>query len=1133
MNQDRNLFKLGIDNYLQGIAIVKPVSCTGSEITGFCCQYVNPAFARILAKSTNQLIGQPIGKLFSNETDTELINELQYVYQTGEPRQWLHYDQGRCLGMALLRVDEQVMISLQDVSEQKRVEHDLKRRLEMEAISSRILHKLLNLDDYQLDNTIVDALEQVGLHIGAGRASVFLYSDDYQRGSCNYEWCAPTMPSQKSAIQQVPVTQFGWTYRQVEQGKLIHVTVDQLPPEAGQEKAILTKALIYSMTLVPLVHQGKVQGFIGFYTVKETHTWDNHDVSLLETLATLLTSLLQRLKKETAFVRANQRLEGLNEIDKALLSYRLNNQSPLSIAMKYLQFMVPFDRLTILRLDADATITTVHYTVTDGTMTVCSDETTVLSIPGFQDQFPQPDDLFDYPDLQIHAGGLSDTLDLYTQGFRSALLIPLFYKQECIGAFLMASISPYFFTEEYSQIARELTGSLSMVLYQQQLTEQINHQTNQLTQQIDDRKREISQLSNLHKAILKHAGQAIISTNHEGIIQTANQACAELLGFEIEELIGRTTRFERDSPESPLKFVTYKPDDPTCPPLNNNLDELTAQGYFICECDVVGLFGQRIPALLTTSSLHDEDGILLGYVGIATDISALKTVEARLHSTNQRLELATQAACQGIWEVDMETNLLSWDDRVWEIYGMEPSQTPVEFPDFLALIHPDDLPDFMDRFQHDLDSGSIANVTRIIRPDGAVRYVQAIGHVIYDRQGKPIRQIGIIWDITAQKEAERAIQESEQRFREIAENVDELFWVHQADPFKLLYVNPAFERLWHMNPHSPEKKLSSLLKIIEPEDHTAVLALIDQYKAGQEGQLYFRLIITNQPIRWLFVRTFIIRDASGKVIRHIGIANDVTIHKEKELILEKALLREQDLNQLKSQFVSTASHEFRTPLATIQSSADLIKLYLDMPFENSSIQVKKHLAVIDRQIEQFNILLTDILTIGTIESGNVKFKPTWVDIKSVCQEIITTHFSQSNQDSVQLVQEGTPHPVFLDEKLIRNVLVNLLSNAVKFSNTRPCLRICFEHDRLLLEVKDEGIGIPAKDISNLFQAFYRASNTNAIPGTGLGLVITRQFIDLHKGHLDIQSVEKKGTTCTVTLPIKQAYEVEVTSVVHA
>ncbi|MFD2935098.1 two-component regulator propeller domain-containing protein [Spirosoma flavum] len=371
-----------------------------------------------------------------------------------------------------------------------------------------------------------------------------------------------------------------------------------------------------------------------------------------------------------------------------------------------------------------------------------------------------------------------------------------------------------------------------------------------------------------------------------------------------------------------------------------------------------------------------------------------------------------------------------------------------------------------------------------------------------------------------QQAAQQQLQESEQRFREIADNVDEVFWIHSANPFRLMYINPAGQRVWNTTFEQLQGEPFFLMETAVPQDRPAVLSFTEQYRAGLEGELYYRLQPKDEPIRWLMIRSFIIRDEAGKVLRHIGLASDVTSQKEKEFVLQQSLQREQELNQLKSQFVSTASHEFRTPLMTIQSSVDLIGRYLDFPPDRARPSIQKHLGVIESQIDQFSLLLTDVLTIGQIEAGKVPFMPRWIDVLAFCKTLIDTHFSERPDERVvQVVIQGTPRSAYIDDKLMSHVLINLLSNAFKFSSGNPELRLAFGDDQLTLQVIDQGIGIPAADVANLFQAFFRASNTNAIQGTGLGLVIARQFVELHAGTLELQSEQHKGTVFTIVLPI--------------
>ncbi|MVM39239.1 hypothetical protein GO730_19560 [Spirosoma sp. HMF3257] len=192
-------------------------------------------------------------------------------------------------------------------------------------------------------------------------------------------------------------------------------------------------------------------------------------------------------------------------------------------------------------------------------------------------------------------------------------------------------------------------------------------------------------------------------------------------------------------------------------------------------------------------------------------------------------------------------------------------------------------------------------------------------------------------------------------------------------------------------------------------------------------------------------------------------------------------------------------------------------MYLDVPTSQASI--RGHIGVIYKEIEHVSELLSDMLTISKIEAGRVSFHPRWLDPIEFCSQLITTHFSaRSDHRRVQLERVGAPYRAYLDEKLMSHVLINLVSNAFKFSTQNPRLIIRFGISDLRLEVTDSGIGIPAGDMANLFQAFFRASNTIGIPGTGLGLVIARQYVELHKGRLTVQSKNKKGSTFTIWLP---------------
>lgn len=300
---------------------------------------------------------------------------------------------------------------------------------------------------------------------------------------------------------------------------------------------------------------------------------------------------------------------------------------------------------------------------------------------------------------------------------------------------------------------------------------------------------------------------------------------------------------------------------------------------------------------------------------------------------------------------------------------------------------------------------------------------------------------------------------------------------------------------------------------------------------GGWSDRFLALPLTIETPYWLawWFKLLIVSAIAGAVFGFYRLRiNAVNAQKSalEQIIVERTerLHQEQMLNRMKSQFVSTASHEFRTPLATIQSSVDLVSMYLETMQLDSLAATKKngiqrHLTIIEKEIDKFSDLLNDVLSIEKMNAGKVVFSPHLVNVADVYTDIISSHFqSRKDQRVVETVVAGNPRPVLLDEKLMSHALINLLSNAFKYSTTNPVLRVDFGDDCLKLCVIDKGMGIPQQDLPHLFETFYRAGNVSSIQGTGLGLFIARQFVELHGGSITVQSQEHVGTRFTITIP---------------
>ncbi|HEY0244383.1 MAG TPA: PAS domain-containing sensor histidine kinase [Mucilaginibacter sp.] len=232
-----------------------------------------------------------------------------------------------------------------------------------------------------------------------------------------------------------------------------------------------------------------------------------------------------------------------------------------------------------------------------------------------------------------------------------------------------------------------------------------------------------------------------------------------------------------------------------------------------------------------------------------------------------------------------------------------------------------------------------------------------------------------------------------------------------------------------------------------------------------------------------------------------------------------SLEKEKELGQLKSRFVSMASHEFRTPLSAVQLSASLIDKYAQ-PFDSANIT--KHVARIKTAVGNLTAILNDFLSLEKLEAGKVEPTFNSFDLVKLSEEITEEMQMVAKQNQNIIYQHtGINNMITLDQNLLKNCVVNLIANAIKYSGENTFIEFNTEinENTCIITVKDNGIGIPDTDQKHLFEAFFRAHNTGNIPGTGLGLNIVARYADLMKGKVGFKSNINEGTLFTISFPI--------------
>jgi len=252
----------------------------------------------------------------------------------------------------------------------------------------------------------------------------------------------------------------------------------------------------------------------------------------------------------------------------------------------------------------------------------------------------------------------------------------------------------------------------------------------------------------------------------------------------------------------------------------------------------------------------------------------------------------------------------------------------------------------------------------------------------------------------------------------------------------------------------------------------------------------------------------------------VNVIRDITELRKEEEEIRTALAREKELNELKSRFVSMVSHEYKTPLTAILSSAELLELFRKSWSEE---KVNAHLQKIKRAVETMIEMISDALFLNKMETGRLTVNPNTFELVSFCIMIKDEiQACAPAQNVIEFSSTATNALVSVDNKFLRYIFTNLLSNAVKYSFAGTVIHfdVSIDGQKGVFRVQNQGIGIPTDQRGRLFEPFFRAPNTGTIPGTGLGLSIVKRCVDSLQGSIDVESVENGTTTFTVTLPLR-------------
>lgn len=521
---------------------------------------------------------------------------------------------------------------------------------------------------------------------------------------------------------------------------------------------------------------------------------------------------------------------------------------------------------------------------------------------------------------------------------------------------------------------------------------------------------------------------------------------------------------------------------------------------------------------LQTLNAELEHRVQLRTQELATANVSLRAEIAERQRTQAALQALITASPRAIFTLDLTGNVKIWNPAAEKMFGWTEAEV-IDHPNPIFL---DDQLEEYNTLQESILQGT--TYTRVelhlSKKDGTAIDIVFSAAPLHDSDDSINGMVAVIADITHQKKQEEQVR----LLQSVVVNTNDGVVITEAQPIgkpgpHIIYVNEAFTRI---TGYSPEEVLGKTPRILQGAK-TSRVELDKVWNALSHWESVTVQVINYRKDGSEFWNEFSIvpvADQTGNYTHWIAVQRDITGRKRLDEI-RMALERERELSVLKTRFFSMASHEFRTPLSTALAAAQLLENCQD-EWDNSSKRLR-NLQRIQLSVKNMVQMLDDILTINRAETGKLEFNPKLINLEEFCAYFVEEmRLSTDERHTLSFACQGKAVNAWVDERLLRSILSNLLLNAIKYSpeGGNVNLRLKFKSDTVILQVQDQGIGIPLADQNHLFQPFHRGKNVRSIPGTGLGLVVVKKCVDLHQGHINITTKVGIGTTCAVTLPLE-------------
>jgi PAS domain S-box-containing protein len=599
------------------------------------------------------------------------------------------------------------------------------------------------------------------------------------------------------------------------------------------------------------------------------------------------------------------------------------------------------------------------------------------------------------------------------------------------------------------------------------------------------------------RKIFEHAPFGMWVAAPDGRIVQANPAICRMLGYSEAELV--VLRW---------KDLVH----PADMALSHQMGEQLSRDPGIClegEKRYIHRNGGTVWAKYRLQRLPDGDGNPEVSVIHLEDITERKRKDAALQESEERFRMMADSVPTLMWVSDRtgETQFINKAYR--ELFGIALEE--LRDGKWHMRVHPDDAPGYAAAFRRAVEEQKPFRAEGRVRgPDNEWRWLASFAEPRFSANGEFLGHIGLCPDITEHKQAEQALAGSEAKFRQLAENIREVFWILLPDSGQIEYVSPAYEQVWGRNCECLYQHPESWLEVIHPDDQDGARQFFTRFTRGEPAESQYRIRTHGGQEKWIRDRAFPVRDGDGRLMKVVGIAEDITERKQFEEELIRAREGADAANLAKSRFLANMSHEIRTPMNGV---IGMVQLLLDTDLTEEQ---REFAGIVESSGMALLELIDNILDLSKIEARKASLESLEFDLRAAVETFVKPLHVQSAAKGLTFnwnLSPDIPTRLLGDANRLRQVLNNLCANAIKFTQegrvTLEAALSCEDEATATVRftITDTGIGIRADQISGLFSPFAQAdsSTTRKFGGTGLGLAICKQLVEMMGGAIGIES----------------------------